>query len=140
VQQYLQFIESARQLRLEVAADYLVMAAWLAYLKSALLLRVPSRKIPRPKNWRYACNLRLQRLHADAGAGARLMARDRSGAMCSSVRPGGLRTEKVHCGRPIVRHHPGLWQVKGPYPASRPPCQPRPVMTLEDAGSERVSA
>jgi len=36
--QYLVFIEEARQLRLELAADYLVMAAWLAYLKSRLLL------------------------------------------------------------------------------------------------------
>src|SRR5246127_2308864 len=36
--QYLAFIEQARRLRLELAADYLVMAAWLAYLKSALLL------------------------------------------------------------------------------------------------------
>src|ERR1700681_1708655 len=36
--QYLQFIEAARKLRLELAADYLVMAAWLAYLKSRLLL------------------------------------------------------------------------------------------------------
>ena len=38
VEQYLGFIERARALKLEVAADYLVMAAWLAYLKSALLL------------------------------------------------------------------------------------------------------
>src|SRR4029453_14091664 len=36
--QYLAFIEEARRLRLELAADYLVMAAWLAYLKSRLLL------------------------------------------------------------------------------------------------------
>src|SRR5256885_6745703 len=36
--QYLTFIEAARQVRLELAADYLVMAAWLAYLKSRLLL------------------------------------------------------------------------------------------------------
>src|SRR5690349_24969179 len=36
--QYLAFIEAARQLRMELAADYLVMAAWLAYLKSRLLL------------------------------------------------------------------------------------------------------
>src|ERR671935_3022849 len=36
--QYLAFIEEARKLRLELAADYLVMAAWLAFLKSRLLL------------------------------------------------------------------------------------------------------
>src|SRR5258708_12274510 len=39
--QYLAFIAAARQLRLEIAADYLVMAAWLAYLKSRLLLPHP---------------------------------------------------------------------------------------------------
>ena len=40
-EQYLQFINSARELDLEIAADYLVMAAWLAYLKSRLLLPEP---------------------------------------------------------------------------------------------------
>jgi segregation and condensation protein A len=37
-EQYLRFVEAARALRIELAADYLVMAAWLAYLKSRLLL------------------------------------------------------------------------------------------------------
>src|SRR4051812_48013486 len=37
-EQYLAYIDAARKLRLEIAADYLVMAAWLAYLKSRLLL------------------------------------------------------------------------------------------------------
>ncbi|MBN8933375.1 MAG: segregation/condensation protein A, partial [Rhizobium pusense] len=37
-EQYLQFVESARRVRIELAADYLVMAAWLAYLKSKLLI------------------------------------------------------------------------------------------------------
>jgi segregation and condensation protein A len=45
VNQYLAFVEAARELRLELAADYLVMAAWLAYLKSRLLLPVP----PKPE-------------------------------------------------------------------------------------------
>ena len=40
-EQYLVFVEEARRLRLELAADYLVMAAWLAYLKSRLLLPEP---------------------------------------------------------------------------------------------------
>ena len=43
VEQYLAFIDEARRLRLELAADYLVMAAWLAYLKSRLLLPKPER-------------------------------------------------------------------------------------------------
>jgi len=42
-EQYLAFVEEARRLRLELAADYLVMAAWLAYLKSRLLLPEPPR-------------------------------------------------------------------------------------------------
>ena len=40
-EQYLMYIETARELNLEIAADYLVMAAWLAYLKSRLLLPDP---------------------------------------------------------------------------------------------------
>ena len=40
-EQYLRFVEAARKLRLELAADYLVMAAWLAFLKSRLLLPAP---------------------------------------------------------------------------------------------------
>lgn len=51
--QYLLFIEEARKIRLELAADYLVMAAWLAFLKSRLLLpEPPHRKVPAPKTWR----------------------------------------------------------------------------------------
>jgi len=42
VDQYLRFVEAARKLRLELAADYLVMAAWLAFLKSRLLLPTPA--------------------------------------------------------------------------------------------------
>ena len=42
VDQYLEFLDGAEQLKLEVAADYLVMAAWLAYLKSSLLLPGPA--------------------------------------------------------------------------------------------------
>ena len=58
--QYLAFIEQARKLRLELAADYLVMAAWLAYLKSRLLLperRRPTGRAPRTwrTRWRCAC-------------------------------------------------------------------------------------
>ena len=51
--QYLAFIEEARKLRLELAADYLVMAAWLAYLKSRLLLPEPHGARGRaPRTWR----------------------------------------------------------------------------------------
>src|SRR3546814_9911871 len=48
VEQYLAFITEMRALKLEVAADYLVMAAWLAYLKSALLLPKDPEEGPSP--------------------------------------------------------------------------------------------
>jgi len=65
VEQYLEFIESARRVRLELAADYLVMAAWLAYLKSRLL--IPQQKnSEEPSGEEMAATLafRLKRLEA----------------------------------------------------------------------------
>ncbi len=79
VEQYLHHIESARRLRLELAADYLVMAAWLAYLKSALLLPRRPEETPSPEELALRLQLRLQRLNAMRDAGARLLARDRIG-------------------------------------------------------------
>jgi segregation and condensation protein A len=79
VEQYLLFIEDAKALRLEIAADYLVMAAWLAYLKSALLLPREAQPDPDPEELALRLQLRLQRLDAMRDAGARLMARDRIG-------------------------------------------------------------
>ncbi|WP_454884996.1 segregation and condensation protein A [Sphingomonas oryzagri] len=79
VEQYLEFIESAKQLRLELAADYLVMAAWLAYLKSGLLLPRDPEVEPSPEDLALRLQLRLQRLDAMREAGARLMGRDRLG-------------------------------------------------------------
>lgn len=76
VEQYLAFIDNARSLKLEVAADYLVMAAWLAYLKSALLLPKAEQPDPSPEELALRLQLRLQRLDAMREAGARLMARD----------------------------------------------------------------
>jgi segregation and condensation protein A len=52
VEQYLAFIEEARALRLELAADYLVMAAWLAFLKSRLLVPAEAgRDGPSARTW-----------------------------------------------------------------------------------------
>ena len=77
--QYLEFIEAAKQLNLELAADYLVMAAWLAYLKSRLVL--PQEKGPdgEPTADEMATRLRwrLQRLDAMRAAATRLMGRER---------------------------------------------------------------
>ena len=74
--QYLSFIEEARKLRLELAADYLVMAAWLAYLKSRLLL--PDTHAPEgqsAEDMATALALRLKRLEAIRGVAERLMDR-----------------------------------------------------------------
>lgn len=140
VEQYLDFIEAARALKLEVAADYLVMAAWLAYLKSALLLPRDPQIEPDPEEMALRLQLRLERLGAMREAGARLMARDRLGRdVFPRAAPEGLRT---------VRH--AAWQADlydliagyGRVSARTRPVMhivaARPVMTLE-AALERVA-
>jgi segregation and condensation protein A len=78
--QYLDFVSRVRQLRLELAADYLVMAAWLAYLKSRLLLPGPSDdEEPSGAELAAALKYQLQRLQAMREAGARLMGLPRLG-------------------------------------------------------------
>lgn len=79
-QQYLAFVEKARALRIELAADYLVMAAWLAFLKSRLLLP-PDPDDEGPSGEELAAHLafQLERLQAMRDAAARLMARDQLG-------------------------------------------------------------
>ena len=80
-QQYLDFIAKARRLRLEIAADYLVMAAWLAFLKSKLLLPAEKSDEGEPTGAELAALLavRLKRLHAMREASAQLMTRKRLG-------------------------------------------------------------
>ena len=74
--QYLTFIEAARQLRLELAADYLVMAAWLAYLKSRLLLPEPAPEGgPSAEDMALALAYRLRRLEAFREVAGKLMGR-----------------------------------------------------------------
>jgi len=79
-QQYLAFIEEAKSLRIELAADYLVMAAWLAFLKSRLLLP-PDPTADGPSGEELAAHLafQLERLAAMRDVAAKLMARDQLG-------------------------------------------------------------
>lgn len=140
VDQYLNYVEQARAVKLEIAADYLVMAAWLAYLKSALLLPRDPEVEPSPEELALRLQLRLERLNAMREAGARLVARDRLGRdVFRRGAPEGLRTVRkavwqaeiydliAAYGRVSARTRPVLHIV------SR-----RPVMTLE-AAIERVS-
>jgi len=79
-EQYLAYIERIRSLRLEVAADYLVMAAWLAYLKSRLLLpEVESGDEPSGEELAAELAFRLRRLEAMREAATRLVNRNRLG-------------------------------------------------------------
>lgn len=78
--QYLAFVEKAKALRLELAADYLVMAAWLAFLKSRLLLPPdPSEEGPSGEEMAAHLAFQLERLQAMRDSAARLMGRDQLG-------------------------------------------------------------
>jgi segregation and condensation protein A len=135
VEQYLAVIARADALQLEVAADWLVMAAWLAYLKSALLLPRDPAEEPSPEEMALRLQLRLARLAAMRDAGARLMARDRLGRdVFPRGRPEGLRVVRrarwdaslydllAAYGRVSARTRPAMHIVAD-----------REVMTLEDA-------
>ena len=140
VEQYLDYIEKAEALKLELAADYLVMAAWLAYLKSAMLLPKEEQEDPSPEELALRLQLRLQRLGAMRDAAARLMGGDRIGRdVFLRGAPEGLaivRKTLWNCdqyalieayGRVKARTAPAVHMVRE-----------RPVMTL-DSALERVS-
>jgi segregation and condensation protein A len=96
--QYLAFVAQALKLRLELAADYLVMAAWLAYLKSRLLLPRETGTEDQPSGDELAGRLafRLKRLEAMRNAAAGLMTRKRLGRdIFARGMPEGVRTIRV---------------------------------------------
>ncbi|KMW56743.1 Segregation and condensation protein A [Candidatus Rhodobacter oscarellae] len=79
-EQYLKFVDQAKKLRLELAADYLVMAAWLAFLKSRLLLPPePGEEGPSGEELAAHLAFQLERLQAMREQAAKLMARDQKG-------------------------------------------------------------
>jgi segregation and condensation protein A len=93
-EQYLAFVEAARRVRLELAADYLVMAAWLAYLKSRLLLpEAPKGEEPSAAELAAALADRLRRLEAIRAASDKLQERARLGRdMFLRGAPEGIET------------------------------------------------
>ena len=141
VDQYITYIEQAEALKLEIAADYLVMAAWLAYLKSAMLLPKDEQEDPSPEELALRLQLRLQRLGAMREAAARLMARDRIGRdVFVRPAPEGLRIDrktKRTCDWYALVQAYG--QVKARTAPAIHMVRERPVMTLESALG-RVSA
>ena len=141
VEQYLVFIADARALKLEIAADYLVMAAWLAYLKSCLLLPKDPEQDPSPEELAARLQLRLQRLDAMREAGARLMGRDRIGRdVFVRGAPEGLRLVRKAAWQASAFD---LFAAYGSVRARTAPAMHvvahRAVMTLE-AAIDRVAA
>ena len=141
VEQYLTYLEEAKALRLEIAADYLVMAAWLAYLKSCLLLPKDPTIDPSPEELAMRLQLRLQQLDAMREAGARLMGRDRLGRdVFARGQPEGLKLVRKSAWQVTAFE---LFAAYGRVKARTAPAMHvvahRAVMTLEDA-IQRVSA
>lgn len=135
-EQYLGFVEKARHLRIELAADYLVMAAWLAFLKSRLLLP-PDPDDDGPSGEDLAAHLafQLQRLEAMRDVAAQLMGRDRLGR---DVFPRG-QTQSVERSR-TTRFTASLLDLMQAYARIRTKDEFRPfvmdrqsILTMEEA-------
>jgi len=135
-EQYVAFINEARRLRLELAADYLVMAAWLAYLKSRLL--IPKQKDdeePTGEEMAAILAFRLQRLEAMRDAAVKLVNRDRLGRdVFARGLPEGVRVER----RSV--YHATLYDLLKAYGEQRSRhavrrvvLAPRKVLSLKDA-------
>ncbi|WP_111431803.1 ScpA family protein [Rhodobacteraceae bacterium DSL-40] len=135
-EQYLGFVEEAKRLRIELAADYLVMAAWLAFLKSRLLLPPdPEEEGPSGEDLAAHLAFQLERLEAMRDAAARLMARDQLGR---DFFPRGAPESVTRAAR--VEHQAGLMELLRAYSRikTRADFQPLhlqrgPVYTMEQA-------
>ncbi|MCK0070548.1 segregation and condensation protein A [Kordiimonas laminariae] len=141
VEQFLEFVSAARRLKLELAADYLVMAAWLAYLKSRLLLpKEENDEEPSAEELAFRLQLRLQRLEAMREVGAQIMGRDRMGRdVFRRGAPEGLKLMKNGA------YDVTLYELLRAYADNRQKhtvteikIERRPVFALEDA-IERLS-
>lgn len=141
VEQYLAFVAAARRIKLELAADYLVMAAWLAYLKSRLLLpKEEEGDEPSAEELAFRLQLRLQRLEAMREAGARLMARDRIGRdVFGRGQPEGLKLlKRGHYDVTLYELLKAYADNRQRFSITEIKIERRPIYSLEDA-LERLS-
>lgn len=101
-EQYLSFIETVREKRIEIAADYLVMAAWLAYLKSRLMVpQAPSDDEPTGEMMAALLQFRLKRLEAMRRAAMQLMGRPQLGRQIFAR----------GAPEPVTIHRTALWEA-----------------------------
>lgn len=117
-EQYLAFIEEVSRVRLEIAADYLVMAAWLAYLKSKLLLPVEEDAGPSGEEMAERLAFQLRRLEAMRAVADKMMARDLVGReMLRRGKPEGVRVIRnsvIECDlMELLQAYAGLKERKG---------------------------
>lgn len=139
VDQYLAAVRGPRPVRLEVSADWLVMAAWLVDLKSRLLLPPPPPEEAQPEAEAALLRHRLARLEAMRAAAERLAARPRLGRdTFARGAPEGLKLARR------VEHHASLADLLAAYAAVRARreaaphrIRPRPVVGIE-AAMERL--
>ena len=132
--QYLEFIARRRALRLEIAADYLVMAAWLAYLKSRLLLPPAERQDEEPSPEAMAASLaaQLRRAEAIQAAAARLRARPKLG---EDVFARGMPEGVEIVGR--ITYVTSLAEFLAAYPRR---VRERPTLTIVPTGLHSIEA
>lgn len=136
VEQYLEFVAEAKRIKLELAADYLVMAAWLAYLKSRLLLpKEEDGEEPSAEELAFRLQLRLQRLEAMRDVGARIMARDRLGRdVFRRGKPEGLKVlKRGHYDVTLYEILKAYAENRQRFSVTEIRIERRPVFSLEDA-------
>ncbi|MEM9879076.1 MAG: ScpA family protein [Pseudomonadota bacterium] len=124
VEQYLAFIKSAKDMQLEIAAEYMVMAAWLTYLKSRLLLpKEEDDEEPSAEELALRLQLQLQRLEAMRRVGMQLMNRDQIGRdVLPRGMPEGLRQIRH------TRYDASLYELLKAYANFRSVKQNKPFM------------
>ncbi len=127
-EQYLKFVSGTQELRIELAADYLVMAAWLAYLKSRLLLPPdPTEDGPSAADLAAHLAFQLERLAAMREAAARLMARDQ---LHRDIFPRGIPEDVTH--KRDIRYEASLLDLMRAYARIRTRDDFRPFVMDRD--------